>query len=96
MPERTPGMDGEARPRLAPGVRLHWDEQRRAWLLLAPERILALEGPAAEILRLCNGQHSVAEIAEALAQSYRADVAAIRTDVEEMLAALRDKRMVLQ
>ena len=40
------------RPRLAPGVRLHFDKSRDAWVLLCPERIIETEGPASEILKL--------------------------------------------
>ena len=39
------------RPRLASGVRLHFDKTREAWVLLTPERIIEAEGPASEILR---------------------------------------------
>jgi len=44
------------RPRLAPGVRLHFDKTRDAWVLLGPERVIETEGPAGEILRRCDGQ----------------------------------------
>ena len=45
----------EAKPKLAPGVRLKYDDARKAWLLLAPERVIETEGPASEILRRCDG-----------------------------------------
>ena len=47
-----------ARPRLAPGVRLHFDKTRDAWVLLSPERVIEAEGPAHEILRRCDGSRT--------------------------------------
>jgi len=32
-----------AKPRLAPGVRLHFDKTRDAWVLLVPERVIEAE-----------------------------------------------------
>jgi pyrroloquinoline quinone biosynthesis protein D len=52
------------RPRLAPGVRLHFDKTRGAWVLLCPERIIEAEGPASEILKRCDGTRSVAAIVD--------------------------------
>lgn len=46
-------------PRLAPGVRLHFDATRDAWVLLGPERVIETEGPASEILRRCDGSRTV-------------------------------------
>ena len=47
MPDTLP-----ERPRLAPGVRLHFDKTREAWVLLGPERVIEAEGPAPEILKI--------------------------------------------
>ena len=41
--------------RVAPGVRLHFDKTRDAWVLLGPERVIETEGPASDILRRCDG-----------------------------------------
>ena len=35
------------RPRLPPGVRLHFDATRSAWVLLAPERVIEAGGDRA-------------------------------------------------
>jgi pyrroloquinoline quinone biosynthesis protein D len=82
------------RPRLAPGVRLHFDATRDAWVLLGPERVIATEGPASEILRRCDGSRTVAQIVDELAVLYTADRAEIATDVADMLAELVTKRML--
>lgn len=92
MPD--PVVDAAARPRLAPGVRLHFDRTRQAWVLLAPERIIETEGPASEILRRCDGTRTLAQIVDELAAVYAADRAEIATDVGEMLADLVGKRLV--
>jgi pyrroloquinoline quinone biosynthesis protein D len=82
------------RPRLAPGVRLHFDKTRDAWVLLGPERVIETEGPASEILRRCDGSRTVAQIVEELAAVYAADRAEIAGDVTDMLAELVAKRML--
>ncbi len=82
------------RPRLAPGVRLHFDATRDAWVLLGPERVIETEGPASEILRRCDGSRSVAQIVDELAALYVADRAVIAGDVTDMLADLVTKRML--
>jgi pyrroloquinoline quinone biosynthesis protein D len=82
------------RPRLAPGVRLHFDNARAVWVLLGPERVIETEGPACDILRRCDGTRTVAEIVDELAVLYAADRSVIESDVTEMLAELAGKRML--
>lgn len=83
------------RPRLAPGVRLHFDTTRDAWVLLGPERVIETEGPACEILRRCDGTRTVEQIVDELAALYTADRAEIAGDVADMLAELLAKRMLV-
>ena len=82
------------RPRLAPGVRLHFDTTRDAWVLLGPERVIETEGPASEILRRCDGTRTVDQIVDELAALYAAERAEIAGDVTDMLAELVTKRML--
>jgi pyrroloquinoline quinone biosynthesis protein D len=82
-------------PRLALGVRLHFDPTRQAWVLLGPERVIETEGPASEILRRCDGSRTVGEIIDELAVLYTADRAEIAGDVNDMLVELATKRMVV-
>ena len=89
MPDTLP-----ERPRLAPGVRLHFDTRRDAWVLLAPERVIEAEGPAPEILRRCDGTRTLDRIIDELAALYTADRAEIEGDVKEMLADLVAKRIL--
>jgi pyrroloquinoline quinone biosynthesis protein D len=83
------------RPKLAPGVRLHFDKSRDAWVLLSPERVIEAEGPASEILRRCDGTRSVAEIIGELAVFYAADRAVIAQDVTDMLQEMVGKRLLV-
>lgn len=82
------------RPRLSPGVRLQLDKTRDAWVLLSPERVIMLEGPAADILRRCDGERTVDQIIDDLAGVYAADRAEIAQDVREMLADAVGKGLV--
>lgn len=83
------------RPRLAPGVRLHFDTTRGAWVLLGPERVIETEGPASEILRRCDGTRTMDQIIDELAVLYTAERAEIAGDVNDMLVELVTKRMLV-
>lgn len=84
----------DVRPRLPRGVRLRHDKARGAWVLLGPERLLMPDETAIEILRLCDGERSIADIVEDLATSFDAPPEEIRPDVEAFLTDLANQRMV--
>jgi pyrroloquinoline quinone biosynthesis protein D len=88
-------MDEASRPSLAPGVRLHHDVAREKWVLLSPEKVIETGGPTNEILRLCDGERSLAQIVDALAAMFTADRAEIDTDVRALLTDLAARRLVL-
>lgn len=92
MPETASALD---RPRLAPGVRLHHDTTRSAWVLLCPERVIEAEGPAPEILRRCDGTRTIDQIVDELAAIFAADRTEIDADVRALLAELTTKRLVV-
>jgi len=79
------------RPVLPRHVRLRHDAHRGAWLLLAPERVLAPDPIAVEVLELCDGARSLTDIAEILARRYAAPASQIAADVTAMLQDLSDK-----
>jgi pyrroloquinoline quinone biosynthesis protein D len=83
------------RPRLAPGVRLHFDKTRNVWVLLCPEKVIEAEGPANEILRRCDGTRTTADIIDELAAVFSADRAVIAQDVTDMLTELTHKRLLV-
>lgn len=89
------GSNIPARPRLAPGVRLHFDRTRDAWVLLCPEKVIEAEGPANEILRRCDGSRTPDQIIDELAVLFTANRALIAEDVTGMLADMAAKRLLV-
>ena len=72
-------------------AKLKFDETRQRWVILAPERVLAPDDIAVEVLQLCDGVRSVEQMIDQLAEKYAADRGAIGTDVIAMLQDLADK-----
>ena len=83
-------------PKLARGARMRFDETRQRWVVLVPERVLAPDDIAVEVLKLCDGVRSVTDIAEHLAGVYVAPVAEIMADVVEMLQGLAESGFVVE
>jgi pyrroloquinoline quinone biosynthesis protein D len=63
-------VESASTPRLVRKGRLRYDEVRQADLLLLPERVVKLNATGAAILRLCDGERTVAEIARDLEAQY--------------------------
>jgi pyrroloquinoline quinone biosynthesis protein D len=80
-----------SRPVLPRHAKLKFDETRQRWVILAPERVLAPDDIAVEVLQLCDGGRSVADMIDQLAEKYAAERGAIATDVMAMLQDLADK-----
>jgi pyrroloquinoline quinone biosynthesis protein D len=80
-----------SRPVLPRHAKLKFDETRQVWVILAPERVLAPDEIAVEVLQLCDGIRSVGDMVDLLAAKYVADRGAIATDVIAMLQDLADK-----
>ncbi|MFR9801877.1 pyrroloquinoline quinone biosynthesis peptide chaperone PqqD [Pseudonocardia sp. RS010] len=80
-----------ARPRLARHVRLTFDPSRERHVLLRPEAVVVLNGTGADILGLCDGRRTVAEIVADLRRRYERVAEA---DVQRFLAGLVDRRCV--
>ena len=80
-----------SRPVLPRHAKLKFDETRKVWVILAPERVLAPDEIAVEVLKLCDGVRDVAAVVDELAAKYAAPREAIATDVVAMLQDLADK-----
>ena len=65
-------IDPAARPRLARLFRLQWEEAQQAHVLLYPEGMVKLNASAAEILKRCDGTHTVDMIVAELEQAFGA------------------------
>ncbi|MDA0159982.1 pyrroloquinoline quinone biosynthesis peptide chaperone PqqD [Solirubrobacter ginsenosidimutans] len=81
------------RPRLVTGARLHYDDVRAEHVLLIPEGVVRLNPTAAEVLGLCDGERSLADIVGAL--SLRYDGADVGDDVRELLDAMTQRGLVV-
>ena len=82
-----------AKPCLAAKARLKWDAVRAKPLLLFPEGVLVLNPTAQEILALCDGQRTVAEIVKTLGERFGS--AAVDADVRELLLKLAEKNLLV-
>jgi pyrroloquinoline quinone biosynthesis protein D len=91
MAGRNISVSKASRPVLPRHAKLKFDETRQRWVILAPERVLAPDEIAVEVLQLCDGARSVADVIDQLAEKYAADRDAIATDVIAMLQDLADK-----
>ena len=88
---RNISVNEASRPRLPRHAKLKFDETRQRWVILAPERVLAPDDIAVEVLQLCDGTRSVEALIDQLAAKYTAERGAIATDVIAMLQDLADK-----
>lgn len=78
-------------PRFNRGFRLRHDAVRDTWVVLAPERLFALDDHAVEVLRLVDGERSMDDIVAALSRKYQAPAAEIASDVQAMFDDLVTK-----
>jgi pyrroloquinoline quinone biosynthesis protein D len=79
------------RPRLARHVRLTFSPTRQRHTLQLPETVVVLNGSGADILQLCDGQHTVADIVAELGARYQT----VREDeVRRFLTRLVARRCV--
>jgi len=88
---RNISVSETSRPVLPRHARLKFDDTRKRWVILAPERVLAPDEIAVEILQLCDGARNVAQMIDQLAAKYTAERGAIGADVIAMLQDLADK-----
>ena len=88
---RNISVSEASRPVLPRHARLKFDETRQVWVILAPERVLAPDEIAVEVLQLCDGVRNVTAMIDMLAEKYAAERGAISTDVIAMLQDLADK-----
>jgi len=84
----------DSRPRLPRGVRLTHNEAQGGWVLLAPERIFKADAVAAEILKRCTGEATLAGIVDDLAKTFNAPRERIDADVRQLLRGLADKQLL--
>ena len=84
-------VSGSDRPRLARHARLSFCPTRKKPILLLPETVVVLNGSGADILELCDGRRTVAEIVAELAARYQSVPG---DEVRGFLARLAARRCV--
>ena len=87
-------ISADTRPRIASKARLRYDRKTGRTMLLYPEKGLVLNPTAAEIAKLCTGEHSVAAIVTQLASQYGKDAAAIESEVMKFLSSLAERGLL--
>ncbi|MGZ3411980.1 MAG: pyrroloquinoline quinone biosynthesis peptide chaperone PqqD [Xanthobacteraceae bacterium] len=93
-PVAAAAIPADAKPRLPRGVRLVHNEAQGGWVLLAPERVFKADAIAAEIVKRCTGDATLAAIVDDLATTFSAPRDRILTDVTAMLRSLADKKLL--
>ena len=87
MSEPNPTVLPE-RPRINKLFRLQWEQVQQAHVLLYPEGMVQLNTSAAEILKRCDGEHTVDEIIVELQDVFNEPD--LRDPIEGMLRAAFD------
>lgn len=80
------------RPRLNRLFRLQWEEAQQAYVLLYPEGMVKLNLSAAEILKRCDGEHTLDALISELEQAFGEKD--LRDPVEGMLRAAFEKNWI--
>lgn len=81
----------QSRPKLWKFARVQFNDARQRNVLQYPEGAVLLNDTAAEILALCDGARTVADIGALLSERYGADVLG---DVQSYLSQLADRELV--
>jgi pyrroloquinoline quinone biosynthesis protein D len=79
-----------SRPKLAPHVRLSFDQTRQRHVLQSPEAVTVLNDTGAAVVVLCDGQRTLAEIVAELEPQYgRVPADEVRQFLDRLAAAGR-------
>jgi coenzyme PQQ biosynthesis protein PqqD len=90
-------MSLTSRPRLADKARLRFDRKSERTMVLFPEKGLELSPTAADVVHLCTGEHTVAEIVERLLQTYvTEDRVAVEREVIEFLNTMAERCLIVE
>lgn len=81
-------------PKFPHHVRMTFDEVRRKWVVLAPEKVLWPDEVSVDILKLCDGQRTISGIVDELAAAYSGDREVITRDVTEFIQEWSDNLLL--
>ena len=90
----TDGIGPASIPRRSAMFRLQWEEAQGCHVLLYPEGMVRLNGPAGEILRRCDGIRSVEQIVADLAAQFPG-VEQLSADVHSFLKTAHDNQWII-
>jgi pyrroloquinoline quinone biosynthesis protein D len=76
-------FDHNDRLAFSPLHRLQWEESQQKHVILYPEGMVELNGPAAEILKLCDGTRTLDQIVVELEQKF--ETSGLHDDILEMV-----------
>jgi pyrroloquinoline quinone biosynthesis protein D len=82
----------QATPRVGSRFRLQWEEAQKSWVLLFPEGMVKLNGPAGEIMKRCDGASSVSQIVADLERAFGRQ--GLQADVLSFLEIARGKHWI--
>lgn len=80
----NPSIDVPTLPRLSRRLRMQYEAAQPGWVLLYPQGMVQLNDSAAEILRRCDGRHTVADIVSELEALF--DTQGIAPQVRALIA----------
>ncbi|MGO9545549.1 MAG: pyrroloquinoline quinone biosynthesis peptide chaperone PqqD [Rhodomicrobium sp.] len=83
-----------SKPHFPKYVRMQFDNVRKQFAVLGPERVYWPDDVSVDILKLCDGQRSISDIAGQLAQTYAAPVETIQADVLEFIQSWTDLHLL--
>ena len=83
-------------PRFPKHVKFKYNEPRKEWVLLAPEKLVKPDNIAVEILKLVDGMKKVNDISKELSEKFVAPVDVIQKDVIVLLQSLADKGFIIE
>jgi len=93
-PRQRTVISAASKPAMPPYIKLRHDAGRNRWIILAPERLFDPDEIAVEVLKLCDGERTVGDIADRLGKEYNAPREDIEADIIAMLQDLADKGVV--
>lgn len=87
-------MDPDKKPRLTKRARLHTDPVTGQPVLMYQEAVLVLNESGSEILRLCDGTHTLSEIIQDLENQYPAAPSILAREVAEYIEGIGQKGLL--
>lgn len=80
-------------PCIGPGFRLQWEPAQNSHVLLYPEGMVRLNQSAGEILKRCDGQHSLSMLVSALETAFQSK--GLATEITDFLHKAQQQRWIV-